>query len=57
MPVYEFSRLLIVEAPAPLLGVSLAGQRRIDGYRQSGDQQGEPKSSQFEHVSSPYLKL
>src|SRR5262245_41997200 len=33
MPVDEFFRLLIVEAPAPLLGESLAGHRHIDGHR------------------------
>jgi len=57
MPVDEFSRLLIVEAPASLLGVSLAGQRQIDDNRQCGNQQGEPQRSQFEHRCSPCLKL
>jgi hypothetical protein len=42
MPVDEFSRLLIVEAPASMLGESLAGQRQIDDNRQCGNQQGEP---------------
>jgi hypothetical protein len=56
MPVDEFSRLLIVEAPAPL-GVSLDGQSHIDDHSQCGDQQGEPQRSQFEHKCSPYLKL
>jgi hypothetical protein len=57
MPVDEFSSLLIVEAPASLLGESLAGQRQIDDNRQCGNQQGEPQRSQFEHRRSPCLKL
>src|SRR5262245_51464465 len=48
MPVDEFSRLLIVEAPAPLLGESLAGQRHIEGYRQSGNEHGESQRFQSE---------
>jgi hypothetical protein len=56
MPVDEFSRLLIVEAPTSL-GESLDGQRQIDDNRQCGNQQGEPQRSQFEHRCSPCLKL
>src|SRR5262245_39766114 len=52
MPVDEFFRLLIVEAPAPLLGESLAGHRQIDGYRQNGNQQRKSKRSKFEHRNS-----
>jgi hypothetical protein len=49
MTIDEFSRLLVVETPAPMLGESHAGQRHIDDYRQGCNQQGEPLSSQFEH--------
>src|SRR5262245_51542852 len=56
VPVDEFFRLLIVEAPAPLLGESLAGQRHIDGHRQSGNDQSESQRFQSEH-RSPFLNL
>src|SRR5262245_29619234 len=49
MPVDEFSRLLIVEAPAPLLGESHIGQRHVDDHRQRGNQQSEPQRSESEH--------
>jgi hypothetical protein len=57
MPVDEFSRLLIVEAPAPLLGESLDGRGQIDDHRQGGNHQGEPQRFQFEHMCSPCLIL
>src|SRR5262245_46157521 len=56
MPVDEFFRLLIVEASAPLPGESLAGQRHIDGHRQSGNDQSESQRFQSEH-RSPFLNL
>src|SRR5215813_7981878 len=52
MPVDEFFRLLIVEAPAPLLGESLAGQRHIDGHRQSDNDHSESQRFQSEHRNS-----
>jgi hypothetical protein len=51
MPVDEFFRLLIVEASAPLFGESLAGQRHIDGHRQSGNDQSDSQRFQSEHWS------
>src|SRR6266540_2574449 len=56
MPVDKFFRLLIVEAPAPLLGESLDGQRQIDGRRQSGNEQSESQRFHSEH-RSPFLNL
>ena len=49
MPVDEFFRLLIVEAPAPLLCESLDGQRQIDHRRQSSNEQSESQRFQSEH--------
>jgi hypothetical protein len=51
MPVDKFFRLLIVKAPAPLLGESLDGQGHVDSRRQSGNEQSESQRFQPEHTN------